>query len=114
MVGYTSAVAYREHVLEGKACTQRARILSLLMWSDACLSRAGIREYFIGGSGSDTWDFGPEIPLASVCGRVNALVKAGLVKVKYEATDPVTGHRVEYVEAVRPTPRQKCFDGFLR
>ena len=110
MRSYTSAVAYREHVLDGKATTQRQRILNLLQWTTEPLSRAGIADYFRESALSDTWDCGPAIPLASVCGRLNALIASGQAKVAKEDVDQRTGHRVEYVEAVRPTPVQKSFD----
>jgi hypothetical protein len=110
---YTSTTAYRKHVVEGKATSQRERILGLLLASDQPLSRADLVHYFTAAPFSDTWDHGPNIPLASVCGRLNVLIASKLARVAKIDRDPATGHAVEYVEAVRPMPTQKSFDGFM-
>jgi len=94
--------AYGAHVLSGRSCSQRERILALLRSSARPLSRKEIAHYF----GFPAQDGGPEIPLASVCGRVNSMLpcpdkgKAGLLRVKYVEADPVTHQRVDYLEAV--------------
>lgn len=115
MQNYTSVVAYREHVLDGKATSQRQRILNCLLAYDRPINRSDLADLFQNNRDliDTTWDHGPEIPLASICGRLNVLIASGLVRVVDERTDPRTGHRVEYVEAVRPTPDQKSFDGFV-
>lgn len=70
MTAYTSATAHREHVLDGKATSQRQRILNLLRAITEPLSRAEIADHCKGV----TFDRGPEIPLASVCGRVKVQI----------------------------------------
>ncbi len=113
MTAYTSAVAYREHVIEGKATSQRQRILNLLLASEVPLSRAEIANYFKGTPFGDTWDFGPDIPLASVCGRLAALIESKqAIELDGLVIDPLTKHKVKVVVAVRPTPVQRSFEDF--
>ena len=57
---------------------------------------------------------GPTIPLASICGRINALVEAGLVRVARVDVDRRTGHRVEVLEAVEPARQLRMFESFGR
>jgi hypothetical protein len=114
MPKYTSTTAYREHVIDGKATSQKRRILWLLQ-NLKPMTRLQIAHLF----GERTFLHahpeidGPEIPLASVCGRVNALIEAGLVKVEKEDVNPVTGHRAEYLTAVQPHGQMNMFEGFM-
>ena len=91
---YTSLVGYREHVLSGKADSQRNCILACLFESAVPLTRLQIAKV----SG---------IRLTSVCGRVNTLVKSKLVQVAHEAKDPGTGKLAEFLEPVWPQPMQR-------
>lgn len=127
----TSRVAYREHAIAGKATTQRERILAFVRWAGRTIpvSRATIAHGFsptywgwmkrtdrlsLPAEPGGTWDGGPPIPLASVCGRVNALIADGSLRVLSEpARDPSTGHLVELIEAVYPEPKQRTFEDFM-
>jgi len=114
MTAHTSTTAYREHVIDGKAGSQRNRVLKALRFFGP-RSRAGIVALFEdhGLLAAHPEIDGPPIPLASVCGRVNAMLESGLLRVAKEDIDERTGHRVQYLEAVRPEPKQKSFDGFM-
>lgn len=98
----TSRSAYGAHVLSGRSCSQRERILALLRSSARPLSRKEIAHYFA----FPAQDGGPEIPLGSVCGRVNSMLPCpdkgnpGLVRVAYVEADPATHQRVDYLDAV--------------
>lgn len=113
-VAQTSRTAYADHVVAGRATSQRERILAYLRHCDEPQSRADICHAFKTTPTHLSFDRGPEIPLASVCGRVNALLAAKLVKVVEIAPDEITRHRVEYVTAVRPEPVQRSFDEYMR
>ncbi len=115
-----------EHVIAGKATTQRERILAYIR-SQPGVSREEIAHAFsvdytwvVGGAHGTTWDGGPPIPLASVCGRVKVLLgnKArgwpAFVAVVSHAENPDTGHDVELLEAVQPAPVQRTFEQFAR
>ena len=93
-ITYTSLVGYREHVLSGKATSQRNQILICLFESAVPLTRFQISQI-------------TRIRLSSVCGRVNVLLKSDLIHVAYEATDPNTGKLAEYLEPVWPQLKQK-------
>jgi hypothetical protein len=91
----TSRSAYQEHVVSGKAVTQRERILECLRDAATPLNRRQIHKL-------------TGIPINAVAGRVNALMeeKAGnhaLVRKVYDGRDPVTGAPCEYLEAVHRT-----------
>lgn len=90
---YTSLVGYRNHVLSGKATSQRNQILICLFESAVPLTRLQISK--ITG-----------IRLSSVCGRVNVLLKSDLIRVAYEA-EPVDGRLSEFLEPVWPQLQQK-------
>ena len=81
----TSRSSYYQHVIEGKAKTQRERILDCLKDSKP-LTRLQISD--ITG-----------IRLTSVCGRVNALIENGQVNVDHEGIDPATNRPAEYLSA---------------
>ena len=126
----TSVDAYRETVLSGRACTQRERILAFVRWRGAGVSRGDIAIAFsdkyrtysetIPGIGyapwltMGTWDGGSPIPLASVCGRVNVLVRSGMLRELKGAGRGPMGDPVNLVEAVMPEPRQRTFADFAR
>lgn len=91
----TSRSAYQEHVVAGKAETQRERILECLRDSATPLNRRQIHK--ITG-----------IPINAVTGRVNALMEEkdgapALVHKVYDGRDPVTGAPCEFLEAVHRT-----------
>lgn len=111
--GSTSRDAYGKHVIDGKATTQRGRILRLLA-ERAPLSRYEICRFFTSTQFKNTWDDGPEIPLASVCGRVKALIESGQVRVAMTDVDKRTSQRVEFVELVENAPVQRTFNGAFR
>ena len=112
-VAATSIRAYNEHARDGKCSSQRARILAFLRASNEPQSRAEICRAFTRWA-DDTWDHGPNIPLASVCGRVHSLEVSGLIAVDHVEEDRYTGHRVEYMRAIEPAPVQQSFEEFMR
>ena len=79
---YTSLSSYQQHVLNGKATSQRNRILDCLFESSAPLSRRQIKEL-------------TGLEINAVCGRVNALLKSDLIHVVCESIDPGTDRMVE-------------------
>ena len=85
MVKPTSRSSYYDHVMEGKAKTQRERILECLENSKP-LTRLQISD--ITG-----------IRLTSVCGRVNALIENNQVSIDHEGIDPATNRPAEYLTA---------------
>src|SRR3970040_1696574 len=97
---YTSLVGYREHVLSGKATAQRNQILSCLFESAVPLCRRQIAKL-------------TNIEINAVCGRVNTLIKSELVRVTYEAVDPMTNRLAEFIEPTWPQLKQKSFEHFL-
>ena len=114
----TSRRAHHEHVLDGKATTELARILACIRDSAVELNRRQISEL-------------TGIPINAVTGRVNSVLedkdlrdglmkadretgkrKPALIRVAYELVDPVTHRSVEYLELlphVKP-PRAVHFD----
>ena len=98
---YSSLVGYREHVLSGKATSQRNRILACLFESAVPLCRRQIMKL-------------TGIEINAVTGRVNTLIKSELVRVAYEARYPaIDGKLVEFLEPTWPQPIQKSFEHFL-
>ena len=79
---YTSLSSYGQHVLNGKATSQRNRILDCLFESGVPLSRRQIKEL-------------TGLEINAVCGRVNALLKSDLIHVVCESIDPGTDRMVE-------------------
>ena len=104
----TQVDAYRETVLSGRATSQRERILAFVRWYGRPVSRQTICDGFQ-DFGMGSFDFGPPIPLASVCGRVNVLVKSGLLRELKGAGKGPMGDPVNLVVAVEPEPVQKRF-----
>ena len=98
---YTSLVGYREHMLSGKMTSQRNRILACLFESAVPLCRRQIAKL-------------TNIEINAVCGRVNTLIKSELVRVVYEAPDPITGKLAQFLEPTWPQPIQKSFEEFMR
>jgi predicted ArsR family transcriptional regulator len=85
MIKATSRSSYYQHVIEGKAKTQREQILECLENSKP-LTRLQISD--ITG-----------IRLTSVCGRVNALIENEQVSVDHDGVDPATNRPAEYLSA---------------
>lgn len=131
----TSVEAYGDHVRQGKASSQRERILASIQDLGPVSRRelADLHERGLGVKRPDLRHFPkkaawvnitmdhviyyavkPAIPLASICGRVRALLDSGLIKVVKIEEDPKTGKMVEYLEAVEPEPVQKSFDDYLK
>ena len=98
---YTSLVGHREHILSGKATSQRNRILACLFESAVPLCRRQIMKL-------------TGIEINAVCGRVNTLIKSELVRVAYEAVDPATDHLAQFLEPTWPQLKQKSFEEFMR
>ncbi len=87
-VSETSIKAYAEIVTSGKAKTQADKIYALLqksgsMTRDEIASVTGFR-------------------LASVCGRINELIKADKVEETIEVISEYSGHKVKLVRVKRP------------
>lgn len=95
---YSSLVNHREHILSGRAGTQRDRILACLFESAVPLTRLQI-SHLTG------------IRLSSVCGRVKPLLdpERPLLRIAHEAPDPTTGRLAEFIEPVWPMPVQREF-----
>lgn len=96
---YTSLVGYRTHVLDGKATSQRNRILTCLFESAVPLTRLQISKI-------------TRIRLTSVCGRVTSMIdrenpERSLIHIAYEAEDPDTGKLAEFLGPAWPQPMQK-------
>jgi predicted transcriptional regulator len=90
----TSRQAYRDHVISGRALSQREKILNFLERHQLPRNRREI-SHILG------------IPINAVTGRVNALIENGDLRVAYVDEDPVTGKRVEYIELMPSGPKQK-------
>ena len=112
----TSREAYRDHAVSGRATTQRERILAFVRRAGQPVYRATIAHAFsFSYRNGMCFDAGLDIPLASVCGRVNAMIEDKSLRVLSEpARDPSTGHLVELLEAVWPAPKQRTFEDFMR
>ena len=115
MATLTSVDSYRRVVLDGKATSQRERILAFVRYMDRRISRAEIAHAFSLDWYRDrkpfptTFDGGPPIPLASVCARVFVLVQSGLLRELKGAGRGPQGDAVNLVEAVTPAPVQRTF-----
>ncbi len=96
MTTTTSREAYRAHVIDGGAFTQRVRILNLLDESPCALNRRQIGQLL-------------NIPINAVCGRVKCLIDSGLVRVAYCDLDQLTMKRVEYLRSVRELKQGELF-----
>ena len=133
--GDTSRSAHRQHAIDGKATTQLARILAYVRHAGNPVSRAQIAHAFSKDYGRaawgerrlTTWDGGPVIPLASVCGRVNSVLEdpdlrdgltrarpddgqrdQAFLRVAYRAPGD-RGHEVEFIGPIDPAPVQRTF-----
>jgi len=90
----TSINSYRQHVIEGKARTQREKIYDALIESPTPLTRRQIANV-------------TRIEINAVCGRVNALVDSGIIIISHVSEDPITGKRVEFLSPRWPQPAQR-------
>src|SRR3972149_8289697 len=95
---YSSLVGHREHILSGKATSQRNRILACLFESAVPLCRRQIMKL-------------TGIEINAVCGRVNTLIKSELLRVAYEAVDPATGRLPQRTLTTPPPRPAKSFRG---
>lgn len=94
----TSKQAFREHVAEGGARTQREIILECIRDSAVPVNRRQIGEL-------------TGIPINAVTGRVNELMDKNAdgwapVKIAHEGRDPVTGRPCEFLTAATVIYRQ--------
>ncbi len=94
MPTYTSLTSYRQHVMSGRSSSQQAQILACLIEQEVPLSRRQIKVL-------------TGLEINAVTGRVNTLLKSGLIQVAFEAEDPETERVVEYLEPVWPVPVQR-------
>lgn len=119
-VSDTSIRAYAKHVIEGKAISQRERILYAIRCF-APISREELAALFsaegLERSGRRWWAPPPRIPLASVCGRVNVLLgdpaKGWPAYAKVVEVREVRGHRVQFLGPVDPQPAERDFSAFM-
>ena len=111
----TSLAHYYEHVMSGKASTQRARIYEFLVSMtnvNTAVCRNQIARWFSRRLPHPTIHsrYLPTIPLASVCGRVHALIEAGFVEVVETKPETEGNPPVEWLKAVIPAPEQRTFN----
>ena len=114
----TSRGAYLAHVIDGKAGVQRQRLLDAIR-AFAPISRNELAELFspegMLRDGARWFASGAPIRLGSVCGRVNLLLgdneKAwpASIRVHHVAADPITKHRVDYLEPIETPPDARTF-----
>ena len=88
MVANTSKLAYEELVASGKAQTQRCKILKHLLINH----RQGLTRRQIANA--------TRLELGAVAGRVNALIKDGIVTDEDEVLDPITKKTVKLIKPV--------------
>ena len=93
----TSRSSYYQHVIEGKAVSQRVQILDCLEANSLPLTRLQISDL-------------TGIRLTSVCGRVNALIENGQVGVAYDGVDPATGRPAEYLRCCEELVQAEMFE----
>jgi len=93
----TSRSSYYDHVVSGKAKSQRERILELLRTDN--LPPHNRREVSLV----------LRIPINAVCGRVKALIDNGDIRVAYIAEDPQTNKRVEYLAFIHSVSQARLF-----
>jgi predicted transcriptional regulator len=84
MIKETSILAYQENIASGRNASQRLQILEFIKANQPC-SRGDIMR-------------GLGLPINSVSGRVNGLLKIGAIEVAFKAPDKVTGRKVEYLQ----------------
>jgi len=91
-----SREAYREHVISGKAQSQRNRILNFMERHQLPRNRREIS--LLTG-----------FPINVVTARVNALIENGDLVEEHFCVDPVTRHRVGYVEIPYKVVQSRMF-----
>ncbi len=84
MVKETSILAYAENIASGRNSSQRLQILEFIKANQPC-SRGDIMR-------------GLGLPINSVSGRVNELLKMGFIEIAFKALDKVTGRKVEFLQ----------------
>jgi hypothetical protein len=101
--------------MDGKAAAQHCRILDAIR-AFGPISRNELAALFspegLMRDGTRWFAAPPRIRLASVCGRVNALVGSDErypVRVHHTAPDPDTKHPVDYLVADDPAPLERTF-----
>lgn len=90
----TKIQSLRQTQISGTAATQRERIYYLLLMTGKSLSRNEISKVF------DYWENRPRIRLSAVCGRVNELLRDGLIEVAGNTWDTETKRNVEIIRAL--------------
>lgn len=100
-VTYTSREAYHQHVLSGRATSQKDRIMRYLLQVRRPVTRHEIVDnFFCVQPGPRSLDGGSPIPWQSAGGAIAGLVKGDYVRVDHEGTCPVTGHLSEFLVPV--------------
>lgn len=85
MVKETSKFAYDEHRKNGKAVSQRMRIYEYIKQAKQPLTRKQI-------------EIGMDIEINAVCGRVNELLRYGVIEVAFRDKCPITRKKVEFLK----------------
>ena len=93
---YTSRRAYREHVVSGRATSQRAQIIECVRAHGVPVTRRQIAEL-------------TRIPINAVTPAVLSLLRAGFLRVAFEDVDQGSQAKAQFVEAVMPAPAQRDF-----
>lgn len=98
LIAYTSIASYHKSVLDGTVTAQHGTIMAMLyLYWPHDRNRRQISEQ-------------TGLKINAVTGRVNTLIKSGLVEVMSESLDVVTSRKVEYVRAIMPAPEQASFE----
>ena len=92
----TSRSAYEQAVLRGRTATQRERILECLRASGVPLTRRQISK-------------STGISINATCPATLALLRAGLLRVAFEAIDQGSQAKAQFLEPVTPAPVQRKF-----
>lgn len=92
----TSRSSYYDHVITGKAKSQRVRIVESMLLHRYPRNRRQI-------------SLMTGIPINAVCGRVNALIENGDLQVAQIDIDPSTGRRVEYLAVTSKVLQARLF-----
>lgn len=87
MARETSIEAYNKLVRSGKEKTQRALILNLILYSSYPLTRQEIC-------------FGTGLAINAVCGRIHALLEAGLIEEIGKGRCTITGFNANHIAPV--------------
>ncbi len=113
-VRQVSIEAYYDLVVSGKATTQKARIMKLLIDIKRPITRHEITQWFSPYNVAAGHAEGPPIPLQSVTGHVTHLIRDGYARECGTGPDPITGNRANFVEPIREVwEARRTFQGSL-